>query len=185
MNPRIRAAEHRLVRIVEPTMRQIASLVTGLLLSLAGCAGVVEPGGGRVADCRAVFAEIDGLVEAAGVRDAEAAKVSGFPYLRVNRFLASFRREPMERARRDAWVERMRALDRQARWVELANLPLFDQSDLRAFLAGVQDVPAEPISAVEHCADVLWRHAVRVLEPRQRRDPVGRHLPASDRDQRS
>lgn len=139
-------------------MRHIASLVTGLCLALAGCAGVVETGGGRVADCRAVFAEIDALVDAAGVRDAEATGVRGFPYLRVNRFLASYRSEPMESAQRDAWVERMRELDRQARWVELANLPLSDRSHLRSFLADMRAMPAEPVAAVERCADVLWQH---------------------------
>ena len=138
-------------------MRQIASLVTGLCLLLAGCAAAVEPSGGRVADCRSAFSEIDSLIDAAGVRDAEAARVRGFPYLRVNRFLASFRSEPMERARRDAWVERMRDLDRQARRVELANLPPMDQSHLRKVLADMQGMPAEPIAAVERCADVLWR----------------------------
>lgn len=139
-------------------MRQIAFLLTSLCLLLAGCAGLVEPGGERVADCRAAFAEIDSLVDAAGVRDAEAARVRGFPYLRVNRFLASFRSEPMEPARRDAWIERMRNLDRQARRAELANLRAVDRMHLRTFLVDRQDMPADPIVAVEHCAGVLRRH---------------------------
>ena len=139
-------------------MRQIASPVIGLCLLLAGCAVAVEPGGRPVADCRAVFAELDSLVDAAGVRDAEAAGVRGFPYLRVNRFLASFRSEPMKPARREAWVERMRDLDRQARSVELVNLPSLERSRLKQIMASLPAVPADPAAAVEHCAAVLWRH---------------------------
>lgn len=139
-------------------MRRIASLVTGLCLLLAGCAASVQSGGDPVAQCRAVFSEIDSHVDAAGIRDAEAVRVQGFPYLRANRFLASFRSEPMDPARRDAWVERMRELDRQARGVELANLPPVDRSQLRQVLAEIPGMPTDPIAAVEHCAAVLWRH---------------------------
>lgn len=146
-------------------MRLIAFLLSSLPLLLAGCAGVAEPAGGQVADCRTAFAEIDARVEALGVRDAEAARVSGFPYLRVNRFLASFRAEPMEGARRDAWVERMRELDRQARRVELANLRPVDRSYLRKLLADMRSVPADPVSVAEHCAGVLWRHHEESGEP--------------------
>ena len=42
-------------------------------------------------ECVNWFAKLDHAIDRAGVRDAEAYRVPGFPYLRVNRFLASFR----------------------------------------------------------------------------------------------
>ena len=54
--------------------------------------------------------------------DAGAFRVEGYPYLRVNRFLASFRAEVRDTAAFGAWVEQMQALDQEARRYEIANL---------------------------------------------------------------
>jgi hypothetical protein len=48
--------------------------------------------------------------------------VEGYPYLRVNRFLASFRDEVGNTAAFSAWVDQMQALDQEARKYEIANL---------------------------------------------------------------
>jgi hypothetical protein len=74
-------------------------------------------------ECTEWFRELDAQVDAARVRDAQEARIPGYPYLRVNRLLASFR----EHAGRDeralqALVERMQALDLAARGHEIANL---------------------------------------------------------------
>ena len=50
------------------------------------------------------------------------AQVSGFPYLRVNRFLASFRTTVSGKAQLQAWTERLAELDAEARALELQNL---------------------------------------------------------------
>ena len=55
--------------------------------------------------------------------DPGAFRVEGFPYLRVNRFLASFREEAGDKVAFTAWVDRMQALDQEARRFEIANLP--------------------------------------------------------------
>ncbi len=72
--------------------------------------------------CLADFKAFDAAVKRAGVRDGEAARVRGFPYLKVNRFLASFRKDDLEGKAFDVWVQHMRALDAQARFVEASNL---------------------------------------------------------------
>ena len=41
-------------------------------------------------DCAAWFLRLDAAIDAGGVRDAEAHRLPGFPYLRSNRLLASF-----------------------------------------------------------------------------------------------
>jgi hypothetical protein len=75
-------------------------------------------------ECAEWFAKLDDVVTRAGVGDGEAYRVPGFPYLRVNRFLASFRQQaendPIAFA---AWEKRLRELDARARSYELRNLP--------------------------------------------------------------
>ena len=91
-----------------------------LALALSACA-TLPPEIPEVADCRANFLGLDQRVDAAGARNAGAYRVPGFPYLRSDRFLASFR-DAAEGAAFDAWVGRMRALDLASRESELRNL---------------------------------------------------------------
>jgi hypothetical protein len=77
----------------------------------------------RVRGCATSFAAHDAAIDAAGVRDGSEVRVPGFPFLRSNRFLASFRDEVgANAALRDAWLTAMRTLDRDARSAEAANL---------------------------------------------------------------
>ena len=73
--------------------------------------------------CEHAFALFDRVVAEAGVSDAEAARVTGFPWLRVNRFLASFRQEQLADPAALTWVDAMQHLAANARRVEFANLP--------------------------------------------------------------
>jgi hypothetical protein len=77
-----------------------------------------------VQQCADWFTRLDDAVRRAGVGDAEAYRIPGFPYLRANRFLASFRqqaeRNPLAFA---AWEKDLRDLDARARGYELKNLP--------------------------------------------------------------
>lgn len=66
----------------------------------------------------------------AGVRDGGAAAIDGFPYLRVDRFLSSFRGQISGDEAFRAWLERMRQLDASARRAEIANLPALDRTRL-------------------------------------------------------
>lgn len=68
-----------------------------------------------------MYAELDARVAAAGVTDAGEVRVAGFPYLRANRFVASFN-PPANGAATVAWMRGMAALDLNARKVELRNL---------------------------------------------------------------
>lgn len=103
---------------------------------LAGCAAVELPlrsdasfphGEVQAADvneCVDWFSKLDKAIDAAAVRDAEAYRIPGYPYLRVNRFLASFR----EQAQRDpavfaVWQKHLRELDARTRGYEVKNLP--------------------------------------------------------------
>lgn len=128
-------------------------------LVIAGCAVrpvMPEARGGESGGqaCRRYFQELDERMRAAGVTDAGAARVSGFPYLRVDRFLASFRMQVTAEPGFTAWVDRLERLDAQGRRIELANLPLLDRASLPrppATMIGLN-------SGIAACADIL-RHA--------------------------
>jgi hypothetical protein len=101
-----------------------------LLALLSGCAAVPVPTqshrigsddpSGR---CAGFLDTLDRRVAEARVIDPGAFRVSGYPYLRVNRFLASFHDAVDDPAAFDAWLDHMQALDQEARKHEIANLP--------------------------------------------------------------
>jgi hypothetical protein len=72
--------------------------------------------------CRALFTDMDRVVEQAGVRDQGPVLVQGFPFLRVDRFLASFRGELETDEQFKAWVGYLARLDAEARTLEGRNL---------------------------------------------------------------
>ncbi|MBB3190539.1 hypothetical protein [Halomonas cerina] len=104
-------------------------IVLGLAL-LAGCATSPDWHAARPAPplaervCLTLLASLDAAVTEAGVADGAAARIEGFPYLRVDRFLASFRHELTTSEAFADWVARLRRRDAQARRVEVANLPV-------------------------------------------------------------
>ncbi len=71
-------------------------LVAGAMMSAASCTAIEQPlrsdlevGSADVQECAGWFRTLDETIDGAGVRDAEAYPIPGFPYLRVNRILAS------------------------------------------------------------------------------------------------
>jgi hypothetical protein len=99
-------------------------------LLLAGCATIPGPARsvrvgetGLLGSCADFFALLDKRVEESEVIDPGVFRVKDYPYLRVNRFLASFREEVDDKIAFSAWVDRLQALDQDARKYEIANLP--------------------------------------------------------------
>ncbi len=114
-----------------------------IMISAVSCSALdqpiqLDPGpqAANIKECIDWFKKLDEITDQAGVRDAEAYQVPGFPYLRVNRFLASFR----EQVRDDSnaftvWEKHLRDLDLRARSYELKNLapPLLGQLGANAW----------------------------------------------------
>lgn len=113
---------------VRLTRRRGGVAALALALAAAGCA-TLPPLIPEAADCRANYLGIDDRVERAGVRNGGAHRIEGFPYLRSDRFLASFAAEAREGPAFDAWVGRLRALDLAARASELRNLGWDDPTE--------------------------------------------------------
>jgi hypothetical protein len=120
------------------------------VLALGGCATVEtdpyahEPiarhleRDGDVGYCARLFADIDRRVDALGVRDAEAPRIAGFPYLRVDRLTSALAAQATaEGPARAAWLARLAALDDTGRTAELENaaLPADDLARCRVLLA--------------------------------------------------
>lgn len=134
-------------------------LSAAVTLLLAGCAafGPQMPprgeAGSELARCESLLAELDTVVAGQGRSDAGAARITGYPHLRVDRLLASFRDEVGDYTRFIAWLERLRALDRTARDTEIANLDP-GESRAAALLTQAGGVAALEAQA-QGCADRL------------------------------
>ena len=107
--------------------------LAGALAFAAGCATLEERGqfeahlnseSGAVRECADWYRALDQAVEAAGARDAQYARLPGFPYLRVDRPHASLReRAAKSEAALQLFAERLLELDIESRRYEIDNLP--------------------------------------------------------------
>jgi len=140
------------------------ALVAGLACGATACTSVPPPGPApdltALAEepledrCVGAFQLADHHTAIAGVRDAEAVRVAGHPYLRTDRFLASFRDARLDEAGIRDWIAELRRLDREGRAVEIANLPASRRSDLaEGFLR--LDLDGPPADVLERCGALL------------------------------
>lgn len=101
------------------------------MLGLTACASIPQPQQLNLQSddpftrsCAELLQAMDSLVESAGVADLGARRIEGFPYLRSNRFLASFHDALDDNPLlRNAWLRQLRQLDVEGRSFELANTP--------------------------------------------------------------
>ena len=118
---------------------KLRAFVVVAAVTATGCATLEAPFSGhlespapQVRECAEWLRMLDEGVAQAGVRDAQDARVPGFPYLRASRLLAALR--PLAQsseAALHALAERMLALDLEARRYEIMNLPAGRIADLR------------------------------------------------------
>ena len=109
-------------------MTRLGYVLAILSLSfLSGCASfrpqTISSKFERPPSCEELLDALDAKVTSAGVTDAASFPVPGFPYLRTNRFLSSFKGRLKDENGRKQWVELMRELDLEARAKEISNLP--------------------------------------------------------------
>lgn len=136
--------------------RYFAPVIPGILLLmlLTGCAtsppvrdsvGHLQPG------CAQLFMDNDQIIDRADRRDQGVSRIPGFPYLRSNRFLASFRNEASGTAQLEQWTRHLAALDRIARQLEINNLP--DPA--------VRRKAQSQLSELNHCREQLRQALLR------------------------
>ena len=153
---------------VPPMCGRICLSAVFVLLLATGCATLQDPiranlsdGNEAVVQCAAWYHAMDQSIDRAGVRDGGEYRIPGFPYLRVDRFSASFRNEAL--ADNDlfrAWTAGLQALEAGARAAELGNLPAGSLEDLGADQAQARQ-------KTQACAATLAEHDFAVAERRR------------------
>lgn len=100
------------------------------ILLQAGCAVWPTPtrsmhvgASGPLGDCADFFAGLDRQVAMSDAVNAGYTRVDQYPYLRTDRFTASFQNGVEDSRAFSAWVDRMQSLDQSARRMEIASLP--------------------------------------------------------------
>lgn len=119
-----------------------AILMVGAALLAAGCATGpaalaphLEAGAPEVRECAHWYQALDAEIDAGGVRDAQAARLAGFPHLRVDRTLAGLRARASKSAPElRAYAERLAELDLAGRVHEIQNLSTLPNEAARAQL---------------------------------------------------
>jgi hypothetical protein len=106
-------------------LREAIALVLALVSACAHHRPLIPDGASsQVRDCLYAYARLNEAIDRMDARDAQEHRLAGFPYLRVNRFVASFRDAARtDPVARDALFKGMAALDLHARQFEIANLP--------------------------------------------------------------
>lgn len=98
--------------------------------------------------CLDWLATLDAATDTAGSADAEARRLPGFPHLRLNRFLASFRDELESPEQWVTWLQHLKRLGVERRVVEISNLP-------GAILNSISTDRAAASARVHACGDLL------------------------------
>ena len=149
---------------------QTALSVCILALSMAGCAVAPVPTrserigvSGPLGRCADFFATLDKRTQAAKVIDPGFFRVEKAPYLRIDRFTASFGEEAGNPEVFEAWIDRMVALDRDARRYEIANLP-----DATVEALDPLDGRDGIIGKVAACGDLLKRLDFRETDQKRK-----------------
>ena len=137
---------------------------------LAGCAMIPVPTRsdrigetGPLGNCADFFASLDKRTEEAAVLDPGVFRVRNYPYLRVNRFIASFREKVDDPAAFGAWVDRMQVLDQDARHYEIANL-----TDSTVAMLDSVNGRAGLYNRVAACGDLLKQADFKGTESQQK-----------------
>ncbi len=86
--------------------------------------------------CLEFYDDLDKVVSEYGVSPSRPERITGFPYLRMTRFLASFSQQNLDDAALQSWLMRLVDLDQQARSIELASL----ESSVKSELKSIYDV---------------------------------------------
>lgn len=124
----------------------------------------------EVSGCGDIVRNVRRAVADAKVGDAEARRIDGFPYLRINRFLAHlgkrFKNSPSGPAF-EAWVDRLRAMDAEAIRLEITNLPTGEMLSLTKRIFGRAANRERIFEVANECAQL--KRKIELADLRRRR----------------
>ena len=116
-----------------------------------------KPATAAIQVCAELFIETEQAITAAGVVDSQAARIPGYPYLRVNRFLSSYRNEITDETF-DAWIDLMQNLAMEGWTAEIANLSAKEKQKPESFINNGFLSGRPLIQTLEYCSYVLREH---------------------------
>jgi hypothetical protein len=126
--------------------------------------------------CLAAFTAAEQAVLEAGVMDKQARRIQGYPHLRVNRFLSSFRDE----VNGDGYAFWLKQLQEQANkgWrVEIRNLPKLSGQKLQETVQAVLSTQATTVDTLQNCSGKLLQLQ---LENNSSRDELKKRATVAD-----
>ena len=137
------------------------ALALAAAATLAGCAAPgghfdahLESDSAQVRACAHWYRALDAATSESGVGDAQYHPLAGFPYARVDRATAALReRAPRNEAAMQAYAERLRELDLNARRHEIDNLPRVSVYGLPGMVLGLPRDQA--LRRTEECGRLL------------------------------
>ncbi len=135
-------------------------LILHFVLLLNACTTLTQQSSEKYPDresqlCVVFFTNIDKTVSTDGVTDSEATRVTGYPYLRVNRFLSDFRNEQMDTASFDTWIKHMENLAMEGWQIELSNLSNINREMLSLQASELSVSNMNLNETIRYCADLL------------------------------
>ncbi len=162
-----------------------ATVLAGACMLLSACANLVgEPPSSATSAaseqrCIAALQDVEKVVAAEGISDAQYTRIPGYPHYRVDRFHASFSATvagtPADSPARREWLQRLAALADEGRTLEIANLDPERRKQLRARL--VAEDPANGGGSLEGYLD---RCSALLVERDLRGDTVPRIAAAAE-----
>ena len=167
--------------------RRIRCLIlNAILLASALIAGCASPprlttsahilAAGDSGHCAQFFLTLDRVAEQTNSLDAGDGRIEGYPYLRINRLLASFRKEVTEDERFNVWLKHLQELDIKARSYEIANLP---KASLQHHFQGMHTQAL--INKVRTCGDLLkkidFKHPQQRLQLQEQAQVISEYHP--------
>jgi hypothetical protein len=94
-------------------------LIMFFLIWIAGCTAVTVSTDENITDCRELWKIMDEAIDREGAGDGSVARIEGFDYLRVDRFLLALAKQADSTRKQRVLIEKMRRLDLQHRYREL------------------------------------------------------------------
>lgn len=104
--------------------------------------------------CLDVFNAAEQAVITDGVMDTEVARIPGYPYLRINRFLSSFRDE-VNGDSYEFWLKQLQELADQGWRMEIRNLPEPSGQKLQKTIQSALSGQTTTIDSLYYCSDKL------------------------------
>ncbi len=141
-------------------MRTRLFTFVALLLSACTLFPPAPPTDPAAATCLQRYEDSDHALDEHIIRPSAYTRIPGFPYLRVNRFLASYRQSVPDAATQQAWLAWLAALDREARHTELKQLSTKAQAKLAQLNTCSQTLQAYDLTHLERFALIQERAVV-------------------------